>query len=240
MRFIGLLILSLILGSKISLAGCPAGDEASRSRGLLAAMPVYEVCALQKNDDETQLYLAQLYDRGQSGVARNVQRSLLFYHLSAENGNATAQVGLSKLLTRLDESDATRPEIRSYMEKIKGQLQNRSQTSFKGQMLHPYTLLLLAAEKPSAKWFYPTTVTSDPEAQRLLKQYEITPDKQKTSYAEATAWKQRKMLDVARDVFSVSEYVSFYDRLYPKQGAADPFTRSQAINELKEKLESVK
>ena len=235
MRFC--IMLGLLLFSGIVHAACPGADAIARSNGLKKALPIYITCAVYENDDTAQLYLAQVYETGKGDVPKNIQRALLFYHLGVENGNATAMVGMSKLLTYLDSSDKTRPEIPLYLEKLRNNLTGSLGQSFRGQLLHPYTLLLLAAEKPSAKWFYLTTVKSDPNAASLLKSYKIEPQKKQACIAEATQWKQRRMMDIAREVFSVREYNDFYDILYPEVGIPDAFARERAVNRLKERIE---
>ena len=218
-------------------AACPGADTVARANSLRKALPIYISCALQGNDDETQLYLAQIYETGKGDVPKNTQRALLFYHLGSENGNASAMVGLSKLLTRLDSNDRSRAEIPLYLEKIQSSLAGNLGQSFRGQLLHPYTLLLLASEKQSAKWFYPTATKSDSSATQLLKSYKIDPIKKKACLKEASQWKQRRMMDIAREVFSIREYNDFYDILYPDIGLPDPFAREQAVNRLKERVE---
>lgn len=232
------LILGLFLFNTTVYAACPVADTQARSGTLSQAIPLYHACALQNGDDETQLYLARIYETGQGDVSRNVQRALLFYHLSAENGNASAMVGLSKLLTALDSDDRTRNEIPLYFNKIRSMLNGSILSHFSGQLLHPYALLLLASEKPESKWFYLTNVKSDPMAAQLLKSYPIDPETKQAATKEATRWKQHKMLYIAREVFSVDEYNEFYDTLYPDSGIPNSFARSQAVARLKDRVES--
>ena len=231
------LTLNLLLWTLTVHAACPGADVIARTNSLRKALPIYITCALQGNDDETQLYLAQIYETGKGDILKNTQRALLFYHLGSENGNASAMVGLSKLLTRLDSNNKTREEIPLYLEKIRSNLAGNLGQSFRGQLLHPYTLLLLASEKQSAKWFYPTNTKSDPNAASLLKAYTIDSQKKQACLKEASQWKQRRMMDIAREVFSVREYNNFYDILYPDVGLPDPFAREQAVNRLKERVE---
>ncbi|MDY6407305.1 MAG: hypothetical protein SPL08_01185 [Pseudomonadota bacterium] len=219
-------------------ADCPVADELARTKGLSAALSAYLGCAVNQNDDESQLYLAHVYMTGQENVAQNRQRALLFYHLSAENGNATAMVELARLLIELDNDDKTRGEITSYLEKIQGQFQNNFENSFKGELLHPYALLMLANEAPESKWFYLSRQKSDSRSAQLLKNYQIDAAKKKQVMRTATLWKQRKMVDMAREVFSVSEFNDFYRTLYPETGLPNAFTRAQAVEKLKSRIES--
>ena len=231
------LILILCYTGAVS-AGCPVAEQIAREKGLTAALPVFIHCAIQQNDDDTQLYLARIYAKGHGNIAKNTSKSLLFYHLSSENGNAAAMVELSSLLTTLDEKEETRREISDYLDKAQTILKSNTQNSFKGELLHPYALLMLASENPTEKWFYMTQTKSDPRAAQLLKDYQIDPEKKKQVIREASKWKQRKMRDIAREVYSVAEYNEFYNTLYPKQGLPNSFARSQALNKLKEKIES--
>ncbi|MBQ7412767.1 MAG: sel1 repeat family protein [Alphaproteobacteria bacterium] len=220
-------------------AGCPVAEQTAREKGLTAALPVFVQCAIQQNDDDTQLYLARIYAKGLGDVAKSTSKALLFYHLSSENGNASAMVELSTLLTSLDEKAETRHEISDYLDKAQAILKNNTRNSFKGELLHPYALLMLASENPSEKWFYTTQMKSDSRAAQLLKNYQIDPDKKKQVIREASKWKQRKMRDIAFEVYSLAEFNEFYDTLYPKEGLPNSFARSQAVNKLKEKIESL-
>lgn len=229
------IVLIFLFITHTAFAACPVADKIAREKGMDKALPVYINCALYQNDDETQNYLAGIYEKGLGSISKNLNRALLFYHLSAENGNASSMVSLSNILRRLDETDSGREELLNYFKKIRLQ---RLTGSFTGQFLHPYALLMLAAEKPEVKWFYITSTKSDPRAAKLLKEYQIDDIKKKEVVREATQWKQRKMLDIAKEAFSPSEFRDFYQTLYPKTGRPDAFKRSQAVNKLKEKIES--
>lgn len=236
MRF--LFILFLFIFSAQSFAGCPVADKIAREKGMDKALSVYLNCALNQNDDETQNYLAGLYEKGLGNISKNINRALLFYHLSAENGNASSMVALSNLLRQLDETESGRQQLLTYLKKIRLNLEKTHRTSFIGQLLHPYALLMLATEKPELKWFYTTSQKSDPRAAKLLKEYQIDDAKKKEVIREATQWKQRKMLDIAKEAFSSADFQEFYQTLYPKIGRPDAFKRSQAVNKLKERIES--
>ncbi|MBR6412762.1 MAG: sel1 repeat family protein [Alphaproteobacteria bacterium] len=229
---------SILCAVSVARADCPLADKIAREKGLDAALETYNHCAIVQNDDEAQLYLAHIYEKGQGNVYKNPRRAILFYHLSAENGNATAMVDLAKLLTQLDDNDSTRDDIITYMDKIQGQLRYTSGSSFTGKLLHPYALLMLAAESPEIKWFYSSKQKSDPRASQLLNNYAIDPEKKKEVIRAASQWKRRKMLDLAREVFSVKEYNEFYRTLYPKEGLPNAFARSQAVEKLKARVES--
>ena len=223
---------------KASLAACPIADQIAREKGLDKALPIYINCALYDNDDETQNYLAGVYEKGKGTTTQNINRTLLFYHLSAENGNATSMVALSNLLLKLDETEEGRQTLLNYLDKIRLNLKKTKTTSFSGQLLHPYALLMLAAEKPDVKWFYMTKTKSDPRAARLMKHYPIEDEKKKEIIHEATLWKQRKMMDIAKEVYSPAEFKEFHQTLSPTVGIPNAFKRSQAVNQLKERIES--
>lgn len=235
MRFTGILSLLLLLAGTAQ-AACPAGDTLARSGGLAAAIPTYIQCALYQKDDATQLYLGQIYEKGRESIAANPQRALLFYQMSADNGNASAQVNLAQLLTTLDETPQGRETVIAYHTKLRGMLGLRRVQSHSGGLLHPYALLMLAAEKPENKWFYPSKTLSDTRAAAALKAYQIDPAMKKDLIHQASQWKQYKMRAVARDVYPVAEYNKFYETLYPKSGIVDAFARSQEINKLKKEL----
>ena len=61
-------------------------------------------------------------------------------------------------------------------------------------------------------------------------------NKKKTLIKQATAWKKRKLLEVAKQILSETEYQTFVNTLYPQVGYGDPFQRNQALTEFQEKL----
>ena len=216
-------------------AKCVEADRIAHTKDMLTAISTYESCAIQYNDDVSQALLAPIYEEGRYGVARNLQRALLFYHLSAENGNAVSQTALAELLMRLDENEEGRAEIRKYIRKI-NVAGKTTGGRVSADILHPYALLALAAEKQAAKWYYPSDVLSSPKAAHLFRSYQIEPDKQKEVMRLATAWKNRKLLAAAKEVLSADEYQRFYDELYPAVGRPDAFSRSQTLQRLEEQM----
>lgn len=236
MKF-GLFLATLMLANSLW-AACPEGDRIEQSKNIQTALPIYIRCALDNNDEDSQLKLARLYRNGSGAIGKNTQRALLFYHLGADNGNAAAMVEFSTLLTALDKNDSTREEIVSYTNKIDNQLKGNPYTTFQGNFLHPYALLVLAAESPDGKWYYPTHNKTDVRAKSMLTAYQIDEDKKKQVLREATEWKQRKLLELARKILSSREFDQFYTTLYPAAGRVDSFQRSQAVSQLKQKFES--
>lgn len=217
-------------------ARCLIGEWTQQNQGLAAALPAYEDCALNYNDDASHLLLAATYQQGAPGIAANGQRALLFYHLAAENGNAKAQYMLARLLLQLDETPAGRAQIQTYLNKIQTALRYDDNGAFKGALLHPYTLLLLAAEKADQKWYYPSFVRQEPEASYFLGRYQISDDKKRQAVKDASAWKNAKMLEIAKGLMTPSEFSRFFETLYPQKGRADPFKRAQALEGLKDKI----
>lgn len=214
-------------------------DEATRitlERGFSKAVLLYESCALETNNDEAEILLAQAYETGEKGVQKNTQKALLFYHLSAENGNAQAQSALARLLLTLDESPQGREQVQSYLSKMHAAYQNVPTDEFKGELLHPYTLLLLAAEKPTAKWYYPSEELTSEKAGAQLREYKISKEKKAQAVKDATVWKQKKMLQAAKELYTPTEYQNFKNAVAPVHGKADPFTRNQAVTKLQKTI----
>ena len=200
----------------------------------------YELCALQENNDAVQSFLGRVYLNGEYGVSKNVQKALLFYHLSAENGNAKSQVALAKLLLKMDEKEDTRAQIQDYLEKIKFTMQSDKNASFDGDILHPYALFMLAAEDANQKWYYVSDELSAPEAGGLLKNYQIDKIKKTQMQKLASRWKERKLFEVAKEVYSDADFKKFENAVRPKSGRADAFVRNQAMEKLKQDIKKYK
>lgn len=217
-------------------AACPQGDSLYQ-KSVKAAIPVYQNCAVLDNDEEAQVRLGGIYKNGEKNAPQDDIKALLFYHMAADNGNAYAQTELAKMLIAMDQDVVRRPKVISYMKQIKSALKDGDEYSFQGEILHPYVLLLLAAESPEQKWYYATTKKYSSEAAKLLKVYQLSESEKKEWLKVASSWKQRKMMETAKEVLSESEYNTFKKTIYPTKGKADPFLRTQVINNLKEKVE---
>ena len=90
---------------------------------------------------------------------------------------------------------------------------------------------MLASERPENKWYYPSLNRSAPaRTSVLLQNYKITPEKRQAALKDASKWKTRKLLEAAKEVLSDVEYPEFEKRL------KNNTTRTQAMNELKERL----
>lgn len=232
--FMGIIGVTIINYSSSGYANCPQGDQIRREKGADAAVQAYAFCAIGENDESAQIRLAQYYQNKESQTNQDKMKMVFYYHLAAENGNAHAQVSLAKLLTRMDSNDSERAVLSSYMEQMKQMMKGRA-SLFKGEMLHPYALLMLAAEDANQKWYYPTTQKSNAEAKILLNNYQIDPARKREVIRQATLWKQQKMKETAKEVLTVDQYKAFMKAVYPEKGRADAFERGQAVNLLKEK-----
>ena len=233
-------VLFILLWSGSGYGICEIAAKTEFEKGLAAAVNQYEQCALSKNNDDILVLLAKTYLNGENKIKKNIQKALLFYQLSAENGNAQSQVELSKLLTKMDETDDTRQVLKSYLSKIKFFMKKQDETTFDGEFLHPYALLALAAEPVNQKWYYPTDVLEAPDAMGLLKKYKISADKKAYAMKGATAWKQRKMMEAAKEIYSPTEYEKFVQIVKPTTGRADVFARSQAVSKLQKDIQAYK
>lgn len=235
-----ILMTGLILVSTSAMAACPEADRIAASQGLKNALPLYEACALSQNDDASQLLLAKAYEDGAQGVPKNTEKMLVFYHLSADNGNAESQTRLAQKLLTFDETDQGRKVLQAYLNKVQTALKGRPADEFRGELLHPYTLLLLAAENASQKWYYPTDVVSYGDASVALKNYKIDDAKKKQALRDASAWKQKKMMQAAKEVLSDEDYKAFKNTVAPERGQADKFLRSRALTDFQKKVTEYK
>ena len=227
-----LFVLALLFSFQARADMCDTAAAIAAEQGLAKAVLHYESCALDTNNDAAEFLLAGAYETGGQGISKNTQKALLFYHLSAENGNAKAQRALAKLLLKLDETPKDREQVQAYLSKMHAAYKNAPSDEFKGELLHPYTLLLLAAEKPDAKWYYPSDVTISDEAGADLRAYKISDAKRVQALKDASAWKQKKMMQAAKELYSSADYESFKNAVAPARGKADVFTKNQAIAKL--------
>ena len=200
-RSFGIVLVSLFV-SHMAFAAC---DGVDKLRGFLTPQQVhqmYESCAKLSNDDDSQVILARRYALGTDGVKKDLQQALYYYQLSADNGNAESQAQLAKLYMELDRTPATRKLLSNYTKSIVApdyisHGMNKRQfpeQRFKGELVHPYTLLLLASERAENKWYYPSKVRQAPGyVNSLLQSYPIDDAKKQKLMAEASAWKKRKL-----------------------------------------------
>ncbi len=237
--FCRLLSIGIIFSSVFAFpayAQCVAAQKALSQGNQKQAIADFSQCAVNENDEESQFWLARFYQNKQNQSHQDVMKMLLFYHLAAENGNATAQVALAKVLLKMDSEESERETLASYMDQIQAVMKEKNMP-FKGEMLHPYVLLTLAQEDAAQKWYYPTVHKTDNEARVILQTYQVPPEKKASLMKTGSLWKQRKMQETAREVLTVDAYNTFMDTVYPKKGNADAFARQQAITQLKERVE---
>ncbi len=238
MRY-GLFII-LVLLSRVAFAICPYIDNLPQSIPADQVIRLYEGCAVGSNDDASQIKLARWYETGTQGAEKNMKKALYYYQLSSDNGNAEAQARLAQLYQQYDQDKAGRATLKEYSNSLlKGlNLNQGSDPEFQGEFLHPYVLLVLANEKPENKWYYPTeTLTAPSYAKSLLKAYKLKEDKKNQLMRQATAWKKRKLLEMARQVLPKDEYQVFVSTVYPSKGKADAFQRSNMLKDFRKKVE---
>ncbi len=229
---VGIVLISIVLTAS---AQCQQATAAMKRSGMASAEKLFESCALSENDEVSQITLARYYQNKVERTTQDKLKSLFYYHLAAENGNADAQVALARLLMKMDETEEDRSVLLAYIEQMSNMMEHKG-AHFKGELMHPYALLMLAAEGEEQKWYYSTTQKKNTQARELLKQYQITPEKKTIALRQAAKWKQQKMKETAEEVLSYIEYRQFMDTVYPEKGSADAFERQQAIEQLKEKV----
>lgn len=229
------------------MAFCPYAEQLSNSLQEKSLISLYQNCAEGLNDDNAQAKLAAIYDKGTTQTPRNLKKALLYYQLSAENGNAYSQARLAQLYMELDQSREGRAILHDYLDSVvqvsrfSDEKSMQDIETFGGELIHPYTLLMLSNEKPANKWYYPTEeLTAPPFAKSLLNGYQITDQKKQQLTKEATRWKKRKLLEVARDLLSTAEYQQFSQTLYPLTGQSDEKKRKQVLKDFQIKLEQRK
>ena len=224
-----IIFLGFLLFSMNSWGRCPLADEYQKQGRKEEEIMALSACAVQYNDDDSQMKMAEMYMKGTHEVEKDEMTAVYLYQLAAESGNAEAQVKLAEMLQDFDSSSDRRSLLRKYM----GSLETTGidTSSFKGEILHPYTLLLLASERVENKWYYPSPHRGAPaRASALLKNYKITPEKRQMALKEASRWKTRKLLETAKEILSPAEYPDFEKKLQ------NSMTRTQAMTELKERL----
>jgi TPR repeat protein len=189
---------------------------------------------LNYNDDESQIKLARAYAKGEFGLEKDPNLSIYFYQLSAENGNAQAQVNLAEALIKAYENPKTKEKILEHRKNLSMTEGEDDKSLFNGDFMHPYAFLKLASEGPDKKWYYPSFERSAPtRTLSLLRNYEhnMTDDEKKLAIRQASQFKTRKLLQMAKEVLTEDEYPQMEQRL------KSPQTQKQAMEELKVKME---
>ncbi|MBR6231872.1 MAG: sel1 repeat family protein [Alphaproteobacteria bacterium] len=230
----GLVLSSAILFSVLyagpALSRCLLADKYEKEGIAELEIMALNMCATQYNDDESQMKLADIYLNGLKGESKDELTALYMYQLAAEAGNTEAQVRLSQMLQSFDTSPERRAELKSYMKKLEKTY--KGSNDFSGEIMHPYTLLLLASERADNKWYYPSSNRiASPQVSTLLSQYKITPEKRQAALQEASRWKTRKLLETAKEVLPEEEYGEFENKV------KNASTRSEAMTELKKRMQ---
>ncbi|MBQ3695391.1 MAG: SEL1-like repeat protein [Alphaproteobacteria bacterium] len=234
---LGVILIALIVSFPVY-GFCPFSQALLGSLRDESAITLYKNCAEGMNDDVSQARLAKLYDQGTTVIPRDLKKALYYYQLSADNGNAESQARLAQLYMELDKDRNGRAELHSYLNTIVPVSSGNETDDFKGELVHPYVLLMLANDNVANKWYYPTTVKKAPTyAANLYRNYKIDKEKKQQLLGQARAWKKRKILEMARQVLSKEEYQEFSNTLYPANGQADSFKRSQLLKDFQKKVE---
>ena len=229
------------------MAFCPFADTLAKSMQEKSILALYQNCADGLNDDASQVKLAKIYDEGTGTISRDLKKAIKYYQLSSENGNAYSQARLAQLYMKLDQNREGRALLYEYLDSVVqvpvfevGEATEDIDV-FQGELLHPYVLLLLSNEKPENKWYYSSEELSAPTfAKKMLKEYKLDENKKQQLQREATRWKKRKLLEVARDILPSVEYQQFAQTLYPVNGKANEKLRNQMLKDFKVKVEQKK
>ena len=205
-----LIFLGILLGLSYSAhAVCPLPHDSSLSLENAKVRVVYQGCAEGMNDDYAQARLAAFYDKGAKSTPRELSKALYYYQLSADNGNAVSQARLAELYVELDKNAQGRKVLHDYLDSVVSMSDETKKANTDDiwvSLTHPYVLLLLANEKPEGKWYYPTEQKVAPEkARNLLGQYKVDAARKRSYVQQASAWKQKKLLEIAKQVLSGAE-----------------------------------
>lgn len=218
------------------MASCLPNDGFLKTLSEKDKLEHYQICAIDYNNDEAQLYLANLYEKGTASTKQDLYKALLYYHLASDNGNAMAQVDFANLLLEMDKTPKNREIVVSYVEQMKIAMKNDTTSLFVGGILHPYILYMLASEPESGKWYYPTTTKTNVNAKAYLANYKIDDEKKNALLQQGSQWKQRKMLETAKMVLSPTDYQIFERTVFPSSGMVDTFARNRQITLLQQKV----
>lgn len=228
-----IIFLLLLCCSFSTQAACPLADRFFKKGKPAAAVGFLQSCAINYNDDESQMKLAHAFTKGLYGLGKDNRKTLYFYQLAAEAGNAEAQLALAEAFMQADKTSESRDELLDYRTKIQTVQSNPEKGTFNGDFLHPYALLLLASESPDKKWFYPSLVRqAPPKTAALLKTYKIDDDKKRLAMRQASQFKTRKILQIAKEVLPEDEYQEMESQLKNQQ------TQAQALATLKQKMDA--
>ena len=224
-------LFSLVLSTSVY-ANCPLADHFFEKGNQQAALSALHNCAINYNDDESQMKLARAYVRGEYGLEKDSNQSLYFYQLSAENGNAQAQVAVAETLIRASGNQQAMIKLLTHYMSIVPTSDKGYIKRFDDFFMHPYALLKLASESPDKKWYYPSLERAAPaKTLSLLRNYILDDNVKKEAMKQASQFKTRKLLQMAKEVLTEDEYPQMEQRL------KSPQTQKQAMEELKIKME---
>lgn len=223
-------------------AACFLGDALMAKKNYAAAKETYQMCSHVQNDAGAQYALGQIYKDGLGGTKQDLKLALFYFRFAAENGSAAAQRELAQLMMSLERMGAPGQEaLREYENKIH-QIKGRDEKGvldLKPLPMSAYAWMLLAAEKPENKWFYPTAQVQDEQARRLLLNMERQYGKAAKEQAirEASAWKEEKLIWAAKTTLTEPEYQQFMDAVYPKGKTPNQALRQAQVAKLKQRVQ---
>ncbi len=222
----GLLITALLFAFSAQ-ATCPAADRVLTQSGKEAAARIYEKCALNKNDTDSQLFLARFYKD-----KKDVKNALLYYTLAANAGHAEAQNEYASYLIFLDQKEKTRNDIITF----KKRLNTLSSADNPILFLSPHALWIIATMPESDKWFAASTrLTYVPAKENLTRYGKNRSEKQRIeALNEVENWKNIQIKAAAKQLLSDEEYARFIQTVYPEKGIPNAYEKQRALNALKQ------
>ena len=222
----------LFIFFKIStaLAFCPMGELYQQAGKEFDAWAQYQACADVNNDAPSQLYIGQIYLKGNANVQQNLTRALNYFRKGAENGYAPAQRQLAVLMQEIEELGPDGQQALNDFEDNWRQENNSSRKT-----MSALSWMMLAAEKPENKWFYFSENVLDKEAVSLLPKFKanLSPKQIEEAQKAATAWKQEQLLRQAKKLLSDEAYKDFKQIIYPDKNVKTKISRLQAVEELR-------
>lgn len=216
-------------------AKCFLGDAYVEKGRMKQAEEAYLMCAQSGDNVDANYALGKIYRDGTAGT-KDLYRALFYFRFAAENGSAAAQRELAKTMFMLrQQGKEGLALIDRYEEKmafIKGRLGQSEEP------IYAYTWLLLAAEKAENKWYYPAGAQQDSEAVRLYNSMkdQLTAAERQQVMAQASAFKEEKLNQMAQMILSADEYATFRSVLYPENGQVQLSRRGAELTKLKEKV----
>lgn len=225
-------LLFLLVCFKVSeaLAFCPIGALYEKAGKEFDAWAQYQACADVNNDAPSQLYIGQIYLKGNANISQSLTMALSYFRKGAENGYAPAQRQLAVLM---QEIEALGPDGQKALSDFEDNWRQENNSNRK--TMSALSWMMLAAEKPENKWFYFSENVLDKEAVKLLSQFKakMSPKQIEEAQKAATAWKQEQLLRQAKKLLSDEAYNDFKQAIYPNKNVKAKISRLQAVEELK-------